>query len=79
MIARLSSLKQTEEQGLLIRFRNTLKSLKQKKFIDSEVFNALVILYRHKANSAAALSEVRLNPDFAYNRDIRTDLEFFIP
>ena len=62
-----------------MRFRNTLKSLKQRKFIDSDVFNALVTLYKHKSNAAQALSGVRLNPDFAYNTQTRTDLEFFIP
>ena len=78
LIAKLAN-RPTEDRGLLARFRHTLKSLKQKKFIDSEVFNALVTLYRHKVNAAAILSQVRLNPDFAYNREIRTDLEFFIP
>ena len=31
-----------QDRSLLMNFRQTLKTLKKKRFIDSEVFNALV-------------------------------------
>ena len=36
------------DRSVILNFRQTLKTLKKKRFIDSEVFNALVQLYRHK-------------------------------
>ena len=53
--------------------------MKKKRFIDSEVFNALVQLYRHKSHAHNLLTRVRLNPDFTGNGTTRADLEFFIP
>ena len=50
-----------------------------KRYIDSEVFNALVMLYRHKNSAFNLLTRVRLNPDFNSSNQPRSDLEFFIP
>ena len=36
------------DRSVIQNFRKTLKTLKKKRFVDSEVFNALVQLYRHK-------------------------------
>ena len=63
-------------------FKRTLKTLKKKRFIDSEVFNALVQLYRHKPHATSLLMSVRLNPDFSDKvlaDSTRSDLEYFIP
>lgn len=71
-----------ENQGnknMFATFQRTLKTLKTKRFPDSEVFNALVQLYRCKANAFALLQRVRLNPSLSKDKLIRTDLEFFIP
>ena len=68
------------ERSVIMNFRQTLKTLKKKRFIDSEVFNALVQLYRHKPQANTLLVRVRLNPDFvAHSSTPRSDLEFFIP
>ena len=69
------------ERSVIQNFRHTLKTLKKKRFIDSEVFNALVQLYRHKPIANNLLVRVRLNPDFlsTESNSTRTDLEFFIP
>ena len=64
---------------MIQNFRKTLKTLKKKRFIDSEVFNALVQLYRHKDHANRLLLRVRLNPDFLSSSSTRADLEFFIP
>lgn len=70
------------ERSVIMNFRQTLKTLKKKRFIDSEVFNALVQLYRHKPHANNLLVRVRLNPDIVANSSgsaPRSDLEFFIP
>jgi len=36
------------DRSVIQKFRKTLKTLKKKRFVDSEVFNAIVQLYRHK-------------------------------
>ena len=50
-----------------------------KSFPEYQVLNALVELFKHKANSYKHLEKVRLNPDFSKGTLIRNDLEFFIP
>lgn len=69
------------ERSVIQNFRHTLKTLKKKRFIDSEVFNALVQLYRHKPHANNLLVRVRLNPSFSGEdaSHTRADLEFFIP
>lgn len=67
-----------EDRNIIASFQRTLKTLKKKRFPDSEVFNALVQLYRCKANAFTQLSRVRLNPS-TLSINVRTDLEFFIP
>ena len=66
-------------KNILATFQRTLKTLKTKRFPDSEVFNALVQLYRCKANAFVLLQRVRLNPSLSKDNKVRTDLEFFIP
>ena len=77
-----NSERRTRERSVIMNFRQTLKTLKKKRFIDSEVFNALVQLYRHKPHANNLLVRVRLNPDIVANGTgtaTRSDLEFFIP
>ena len=66
-------------RNIIYNFRHTLKTLKQKRLVDSEVFNTLVQLYRHKPMAYNLLLRVRLNPDFSQGVNVRSDLEFFIP
>ena len=71
--------RQRRDRSVILNFRKTLKTLKKKRFIDSEVFNALVQLYRHQPRANNLLVQVRLNPDFVSSETTRSDLEFFIP
>lgn len=47
--------RETRDRSVILNFRKTLKTLKKKRFIDSEVFNALVQLYRHKPRANSLL------------------------
>ena len=56
-----------------------LKHHKKRLYLDSEVFNALVQLYKHNESAPKLLERVRINPDLHKNAFLRIDLEFFIP
>ena len=47
LVNNFTAQKNGRERSVIQNFRHTLKTLKKKRFIDSEVFNALVQLYRH--------------------------------
>jgi hypothetical protein len=51
-----------QNQNVFSSFKRTLKTLKKKRFADSEVFNAMVNLYRSKQSAFVLLTRVRLNP-----------------
>ena len=81
LVNNFTAQKNGRERSVIQNFRHTLKTLKKKRFIDSEVFNALVQLYRHNSHANNLLMRVRLNPDFLQtdSNSTRADLEFFIP
>jgi ribosomal protein L19E len=60
---------ESEKETFISQFRSTLKTLKKKRNVDSEVFSVMVQLYKTKQHALTNLTKVRLNPNLAAGQD----------